>query len=176
MRSGLIDMAQLGDMPFFARFRDEALAEHPGLADQPERRLLFETIRRMLSQQVYDVIDATACGAGRCAAGRRRRGAIAAAAGECRGRRPRAGGVAEALPVRAAVSASAGHATTDRAREVVAELFAAYTRRAERSCRPNMPTPADLARAVADYIAGMTDRFALREHERLTGRRAFPAH
>ena len=27
------------------------------------------------------------------------------------------------------------------------------------------------ARAVADYIAGMTDRFALREHERLTGRR-----
>ena len=27
------------------------------------------------------------------------------------------------------------------------------------------------ARAVADYIAGMTDRFAVREHERLTGRR-----
>jgi dGTPase len=24
---------------------------------------------------------------------------------------------------------------------------------------------------VADYIAGMTDRFAAREHERLTGRR-----
>jgi dGTPase len=28
-------------------------------------------------------------------------------------------------------------------------------------------------RATADYIAGMTDRFALREYERLTGRRAF---
>jgi dGTPase len=27
----------------------------------------------------------------------------------------------------------------------------------------------DAARAVADYIAGMTDRFAGREHERLTG-------
>ena len=27
------------------------------------------------------------------------------------------------------------------------------------------------ARAVADFIAGMTDRFAAREHERLTGRR-----
>jgi len=26
---------------------------------------------------------------------------------------------------------------------------------------------------VADYIAGMTDRFAVREHERLTGRRVF---
>ena len=28
--------------------------------------------------------------------------------------------------------------------------------------------------AVADYIAGMTDRFAAREHERLTGRRLLP--
>jgi dGTPase len=28
----------------------------------------------------------------------------------------------------------------------------------------------DLHRAVADYIAGMTDRFAIREYERLTGR------
>jgi dGTPase len=27
------------------------------------------------------------------------------------------------------------------------------------------------ARTVADFIAGMTDRFALREHERLTGQR-----
>ena len=28
-------------------------------------------------------------------------------------------------------------------------------------------------RAVADYIAGMTDRFALREHQRLTGQVLF---
>jgi dGTPase len=28
-----------------------------------------------------------------------------------------------------------------------------------------------LQRRVADYVAGMTDRFALREHERLTGKR-----
>ena len=27
------------------------------------------------------------------------------------------------------------------------------------------------ARAIADFIAGMTDRFAAREHERLTGQR-----
>jgi dGTPase len=36
---------------------------------------------------------------------------------------------------------------------------------AEHAARP------DTARAVADYIAGMTDRFAGREHERLTGRK-----
>jgi dGTPase len=52
----------------------------------------------------------------------------------------------------------------------VRELFDAYV---------NDPTqmPADFAarqdtaRAVADYVAGMTDRFAGREHERLTGRK-----
>jgi dGTPase len=29
------------------------------------------------------------------------------------------------------------------------------------------------ARLVADYIAGMTDRFAIREHERITGEHLF---
>jgi dGTPase len=32
----------------------------------------------------------------------------------------------------------------------------------------------DTQRAVADYIAGMTDRFAAREHERLTGQKWLP--
>ena len=31
----------------------------------------------------------------------------------------------------------------------------------------------DLPRACADYIAGMTDRFALKEHQRLTGQQLF---
>jgi len=37
--------------------------------------------------------------------------------------------------------------------------------------RAGADEPAALLRVVADYIAGMTDRFASREHERLTGRR-----
>jgi len=63
-------------------------------------------------------------------------------------------------------------ATTDRAQAVIRSLFDAYRADpAQRAapvageCRP--------LRATADYIAGMTDRFALREYERLTGRRAF---
>jgi len=60
--------------------------------------------------------------------------------------------------------------TTDQAQQVVRELFDAYL---ERSAE--MPASyadrRDRHRAVADYIAGMTDRFAMREHERLTGRR-----
>ncbi|NCA02271.1 MAG: hypothetical protein EBS87_08840 [Sphingomonadaceae bacterium] len=50
------------------------------------------------------------------------------------------------------------------------ELFAAYLDQPT-----DMPAAyaaqSDLPRAIADYIAGMTDRFAGREHERLTGKR-----
>ena len=61
-------------------------------------------------------------------------------------------------------------ATTDRAKEVIRDLFAIYKSRPE-----ELPQslPVTRLRDIADYVAGMTDRFALREHERLTGRRLF---
>ena len=57
-----------------------------------------------------------------------------------------------------------------QAKQAVRELFAAYLSQAE-EMRPEFAAREDRHRAVADYIAGMTDRFALREHERLTGKR-----
>ena len=63
--------------------------------------------------------------------------------------------------------------TTAQGRQVVRELFDAYRQRPG-ELRPSFAGRADRERAVADYIAGMTDRFALREHERLTGRRLWP--
>jgi dGTPase len=70
----------------------------------------------------------------------------------------------------------------DRAKQVVSELFAAYcaqptqmqTSFADRVTHVSMPKihPENtVQRVVADYIAGMTDRFALREHERISGKR-----
>jgi dGTPase len=63
-------------------------------------------------------------------------------------------------------------ATTERAQAVIRSLFDAYrsdpAQRAAPATRERRPL-----RATADYIAGMTDRFALREYERLTGLRAF---
>ncbi|MBI5907805.1 MAG: deoxyguanosinetriphosphate triphosphohydrolase, partial [Burkholderiales bacterium] len=56
VRSGLLSLAQLKEVDLFDRYSRETLARHPGLQG---RRLLFETIRRMLSAQVYDVMDAT---------------------------------------------------------------------------------------------------------------------
>jgi dGTPase len=59
-----------------------------------------------------------------------------------------------------------------KARRVVRELFQLFL--AEPECLPaewreaaSCGDPARCARTVADYLAGMTDRFALDEHRRL---------
>ncbi|MEP6559373.1 MAG: deoxyguanosinetriphosphate triphosphohydrolase, partial [Burkholderiales bacterium] len=167
VRSGLLTMEQLQEVELFDRFRLETLAEHPQLAG---RRLLFETIRRMLSAQVYDVIDT----------------ASAALVRE----QPESVDAVRALPPIIAFSDRMRQQSsalksflyrnlyrhpqvlqnTTQAQQVVRELYAAYL------ADPTQ-LPDDFAmrpqreRAVADYIAGMTDRFAAREHERLSGRR-----
>jgi dGTPase len=64
------------------------------------------------------------------------------------------------------------------ARQVVRELFAVLLEQPDClppdwQARAGAPGDARTAEAIADYIAGMTDRFALDEHERLftlTGR------
>jgi dGTPase len=57
---------------------------------------------------------------------------------------------------------------TDLARQVVSELFQAYNSDPSQM-RAEFAQRSDTQRAISDYIAGMTDRFAQREHERLTG-------
>jgi dGTPase len=57
---------------------------------------------------------------------------------------------------------------TNKARRIVSELFDAFF------AEPKLLPPqyqaqfgVDAARTVADYIAGMTDRYAMREYRRL---------
>ena len=167
VRSGLLTLEQLADQPLFARYQAAALREHPGLQG---RRVLYESIRRMLSAQVYDVIDAT-------------QAALQAAAPHSADDARRAGPLlrfgagmrAESAALKRFLFANlyrhpqVTH-TTDQAKQVVRELFDAYLGRPD-ELRPSFAARPDRERAVADYIAGMTDRFALREHERLTGRK-----
>ena len=61
---------------------------------------------------------------------------------------------------------------SSKARRVVHDLFALYL--AEPQCLPSEwrelaagPDEPQTARVAADYLAGMTDRFALDEHHRL---------
>ena len=167
VRSGLLTLAQVAEVPLFARHLRTVRAEYPRLA---ERRTLYEAIRRMLSAQIYDVIDATgaalAAAAPRSADDARRTGRLVQFSAEMR---------AQSSALKRFLFANLYRHpqvvdTTAQARQVVRELFAAYLDRPA-ELRPSFAERPDRERAVADYIAGMTDRFALREHERLTGQR-----
>lgn len=169
VRSGLITMDQLEAVPLFVRFRDATLQEYP---QAKGRRLLFDTIRRMLSQQVYDVIDATRANLAEH---------MPSTADEARQCPPL---VRFTQPMREASTQLKRflfkelyrhpqvNETTASAKQVLSELFEAYVNEPA-AMAPDFAQREDKHRAVADYIAGMTDRFAMREHERLTGKRVF---
>ena len=63
-----------------------------------------------------------------------------------------------------------------RSQQVIAALFEHYIGALDLPGRwggrvDAAPTEAGRARIICDFIAGMTDRYAAREHERLTGQR-----
>lgn len=175
VRSGLITVAQLMEIPLFARYADEAVREHPQLRESNwQRRWLYETIRRMLSEQVYDVIRNTGAALQ----------AVQPASADAVRALPPLVGFSDAMRAESAALKRFlfqnlyRHPqvvdTTSRAKVVVRELFDIYLARPQ-EMKPRYATRAQgleqaaCARVVADFIAGMTDRYALREHERLTG-------
>ncbi len=167
VRSGLLTLEQLESVDLFRRYLVGVQNDHPSLGG---RRLLFESIRRMLSEQVYDVIAATELAV-------------------------RVSGVVDADDVRqspvlvgfsTAMRAESSALkrflmlnlyrhpqvmeTTGRARQIVTDLYRIYLEAPQEMSLSPVSTPGlSLRRRVADYIAGMTDRFAIREHTRLTG-------
>ncbi len=173
VRSGLITLEQLLELPLVARHHAAVRGLHPAI---DPRRALHETLRRMLSEQIHGLVEHTR---GVCETIAR----DAPLDAEAVRRHP----VLVALPPALREETRAlkrllferlyRHpqvvARTGIARRVLTELFGAY-RDAPQEMSPDYARPsADPARSVADYVAGMTDRFALREHHRLTGQRLF---
>jgi dGTPase len=165
LRSGLVTVQQLDEVSLFERHRREVLERYPGL---PERRMIHETVRRMINTLVSDLT-------------RQSRGNIQRAA-------PDGIEAVRAAPVLVAFSSAIveeqqrlkqflrthlyRHFRVNRmmgkARRIVRELFEAFA--AEPGLMPEehqARARQDGVRAVADYIAGMTDRYAIREHRRL---------
>ena len=174
VRSGLLTLEQLQEVTLFRQYTHAALAQYPALKG---RRLLFEAIRLMLNAQVYDVMDAT-------------RMALEVAAP------PNVDAVRKQIALVSFTPSMAMQSADlkkflfhnlyrhpqvldkmQHASQIVRDLFAAYMadpsrmplahlERFDGSDTPHS-TGAKPERVVADYIAGMTDRFAAKEHERL---------
>ncbi|MGQ0441876.1 MAG: deoxyguanosinetriphosphate triphosphohydrolase, partial [Methylophilaceae bacterium] len=165
LRSGLITMEQLSQVELFADNLQLVKAKYPNLE---QRRLIHETIRRMINLLVVDLCETTASN-------------IATLAPKNIEHIRQAPVLVSFSPQMAAKNTALKqflrknlyqHYLVNRmsakAERIIRELFTAFL--ADVALMPlehQAYAKEDRARAVADYIAGMTDRFAYREHRRL---------
>ena len=165
VRSGLLDMAQLAEATIFARHLRTVLRQYPRL---PPPRLRHETVRRMIDTLVTDLIRTSA--------------------ENIREHAPASIEEARLAPPLIAFSPGIRRENDElkrflrdnlyrhyrvvrmsaKASRIVAELFAALLAD-NRLLPPEFQERArvDAPRAIADYVAGMTDRYAILEHRRL---------
>src|SRR4051812_18629544 len=169
LRAGLFAVADLAAVPLVGPVFAEVAQRYPGI---DQGRLIHEAIRRVIDFMVRDLSGETrrrldASGVRSVEDVRRLDAPIAAFSDEMR-RHDRAlkRFLFERMYRHPRVNRMAA-----KARRVVRELFQLFL--AEPGCLPcewavpSGASEAERARIVADYLAGMTDRFALDEHRRL---------
>ena len=165
LRSGLITLEQLENVSIFARNRRIVEQRYPGLAG---RRLIHETIRRMINLMAVDLIEQTRNNIDEAGVG---------SLDDVRAAPRLVAYSAELLPelrvLKTFLRDNLYHhyqvlRMTDKARRIIQDLFAAFMND-PRLLPPQylQMTKVDKPRAIADYIAGMTDRYAMKEHRRL---------
>lgn len=170
LRSGFIELEQLLALDFVANQWRAVEKRHP---TAPRDRQLRELVRDQIGVMVNDVVTTT---------------------------RDAATGMASAADVREAGKATAAFspamaveerrlkaflyeklyyhpdqiATAERARDVIARLFVAYSQDATtmpRHWRDELPEgEPDRSRRICDFIAGMTDRYAIEQCARIYGK------
>jgi dGTPase len=177
VRAGLINVEELYEVRVFARFHGAVVSEFPEVS---ARRQLYETIRRMVDYLVGDVIVAS---------GRNISGAHVKHVDEVRAQsRPLIGLSEEVLEdhqelKRFLRSKLYNHPKVKQVMEEASAtlklLFEAYLKDPTRLPPEHQSLvqradaeggPSARARVVADYVAGMTDRFAYGEESRLVMR------
>jgi dGTPase len=173
LRAGLFTLEELLDVPVARRAWEEVRARHPGVA---EARLIPELVRDLIGRMVNDVLAETRR---RVAQSGARSVEDVRAAG-----RPLAGFsegmAAEEQALKAFLHARMYDAPSVKsvraeAQLMLAALFDAY--RADLHLLPPEWRPADEAgavRAIGDFIAGMTDRYAVRQYRDLIGPVSLP--
>lgn len=172
LRAGLLSLDQLLEVPFVATCWNRVRARYP---DVPQDKLLRELVREQIGVMANDLLDAT-------------RANIAESRVETVGDVRSLGRTLVAFSPELAAQerdlkrfmyATLYHhpdqlAAADRARVIVTDLFRAY--REQPDLMPNewrddcaLEEPAR-SRHIADFIAGMTDRYAEKQHGAIFGR------
>ena len=176
LRSGLITIPQLDEIELFAAHRQEVALLFPGISG---RRLINETVRRMINTLITDLIDTS----------QERIAQVTLGSVDDVRAAPALIAFSPAVQAQAKELKQFLHKNlyqhyvvnrmTTKARRIITDLFDAFVSE-PRLLPPDYQTSADAAgasgasgstttqvRKVADYIAGMTDRYAMREHRRM---------
>lgn len=165
IRSGLITLEQLADVQLFARHLDEVCARYPNLTG---RRVVTETVRRIINTLILDLVNTTRLNI---------ENSGAQSLADVRQAPPLAGFSPALLDehrelkrflMRHLYRHYKVARMSSKASRIITDLYHAFTGDA-RLLPPEHQARESLegARAVADYIAGMTDRYAIREHRRI---------
>ena len=165
LRSELLDMEQLSTVAIFRRHMRAALREFPKIEG---RRLVHETVRRMIDTLVTDLIRQSAANIRD----------LAPESVEDIRRAPPLIRFSDRIQREQAELKRFLHINlyrhyrvsrmSSKARRIISDLFEAFL--AEPGLLPpefQARAQQDKPRAIADYIAGMTDRYAIVEHRRL---------
>jgi dGTPase len=174
LRAGLLDIDALREVSLFGREYADVVARYPTLIG---RRLVHETIRRMIDRVVRDVVSASAARIADAAPQ-----SIDAVRAETAPLIVMSDAVREEhLELKRFLNTHLYRhyrvlRMTNKARKVLRELFEVFMqdidllpdehRQAAANAERQHGKPGR-ARVVADYVAGMTDRYAIVEHRRL---------
>ena len=167
LRSGLLTTDQLNEVTLYARYRHEAESQFPGISG---RRAINETVRRMINALVDDLIQQSRANI---------RHAEIKTIEDVRNAPPliafSENMKKEAQELKRFLRTNLYHhyqvnRMTSKARRIVTDLFDIFISGPELLPLDYQIAGDDRtaqARKVADYIAGMTDRYAMREYRRL---------
>lgn len=169
LRAGFLGLDDLLALPFLA---DRWHAVERRFPNAPQDRRLRELVRSQIGLMVNDVIEHTAANVRGIASADEVRGAGKALAGFSPAMREEERCLKRFLYERLYFHPDQ-IATAERARDVVARLFAAYQQdpmTMPEAWRSGLPeSEPEHSRHIADFIAGMTDRFAIDQFARIYG-------
>ena len=175
LRSGLIKIEQLSEIPLFRQPYEEVIKMYP---DLNERRTIHEVVRRMINHQVVDLIDTSKAllqkhkpeniedvrNIGQTLIRfspemREENQALKRFLRQNLYRHPQVVSMSE------------------KAHTIIQDLFSWFMDNPElispqeiqKASASDSTNRASMARIIADYIAGMTDRFAIAEHQKICG-------
>jgi dGTPase len=170
IRAGLLSVEMLREQALFDVQFEEVRRVHPDIED---RRVVYEIIRRMINRVVTDLIDTTQATLDDLKPKsiddvRAHDGVMVSFSEDVRNEHM----ALKAFLMKNLYKHPQVQEMTDSARRMVSMLFKSYM-----SDPGQMPAEFSVAalggdetlkaRVVSDYVAGMTDRFAIAEHERL---------